>query len=86
MRSGQLIGGKVATPVREMLSSDIYNGVVFHCEDEDHAEITRLAALVLRNRNHYSYRTARRGNKLIVYKDEFNFEPFTFDVEIERNH
>lgn len=84
MKTGQKIGGKVATPVREMLSSDVYNGVVFHCEDGEHAERTRIAALILRTRNNYSYKTARRGDRLIVYKDEFNYEPVTFDVEIER--
>lgn len=80
MRAGQLVGGKVATPVREMLSSDIYNGVVFKCDDVKAAERTRTAALVLRGRNRYEYRTRRCGNNLIVYKGEDTEEPMYFSV------
>lgn len=81
MRPGQKVGGKVATPVREMLSSELYNGVIFECNDGRAAERTRTAALVLRGRNQYDYHTRRRGNKLIVYKGEDIDEPNYFTVD-----
>ena len=34
MKKGELKGGKIATPVRDMLASDVFNGVVFRCSDE----------------------------------------------------
>lgn len=80
MRPGQLVGGKIATPVRDMLSSSIYNGVVFECEDAKAAERTRTAALVLRGRNNYDYHTRRSGKNLIVYKGDDTEEPLYFHV------
>ena len=84
MKKGQLKGGKIATPVRDMLSSEVYNGVVFHCEDNQHAETTRLAALILRGRNNYTFNTHRNGKDLIVYKDGWDYEPQTFGVDISK--
>lgn len=69
MKKGELRGGRVATPIREMLASNIYDGVIFHCDNVRSAESTRIAALVLRERNGYDYHTARRDNDLIVYRD-----------------
>lgn len=75
MRVGQIIGGKIATPVRNMLQSTVYNGVIFHCEDVKHAETTRTAALTLRLRNDYNYKTHRHGSDLIVYKHDDMEDP-----------
>ena len=84
MKKGELKGGKIATPIRDMLSSEIYNGVIFRCDNVEAAEVTRITALVLRERNHYDYRTSRRGDDLIVYKD-FEFgEACFFEVDIRR--
>lgn len=85
MRKGQLKGGKVATPIREMLDSPVYNGVVFHCEDERHAETVRFDALVLKWRCEYDIHTAKRGSNLIVYKDGWEYEPENTDVVIFRD-
>lgn len=70
MRAGQKIGGKIATPIRQMLSSDEYNCVVFRCGTVEHAENTRVAALILKLRNNYDIRTSRRDGDLYVYRDE----------------
>jgi len=69
-RKGTRPGGKISTPIREMLDSDIYNGVVFHCEDPEHAEATRISALVARQRDRALFRTSRMGNDLVVYTSE----------------
>ena len=84
MRAGQQKGGKVATPVRTMLSSLNYNGVAFHCEDAKHAETIRMDALMLAHRNNYDISTTKRGSRLIVYKDGWKDEPCIFDVDISR--
>ena len=81
MRSGQLVGGKIATPIREMLSSPLYNGVIFHCGSRERAEATRDAALVLKHRNKYDYRTKRNGNDMIVYVGGIDDDIEGFDVD-----
>lgn len=85
MRAGQLVGGKIATPIRDMLSSDLYNGVIFHCGSRERAESTRDAAIVLKHRNDYEYRTKRNGNDMIVYVGgiDDDIDGFMFDVDIE---
>lgn len=64
------IGGPVANPIREMLDSLYKDGVIFDCSNEKRAETTRYAALMLKQRNGYSYKTMRRGNTLTVYKND----------------
>ena len=82
MRAGQLKGGKVATPIRDMLSSELYNGVIFHCGTRERAETTRVAALVLKGRNKYEYRTRRNGTDMIVYKGGLDDDIEGFDVNL----
>ncbi len=77
-------GGKLATPIRDMLMSPEYNGVVFHCEDKKHAESSRYAALMLKWRYKYDLKTARRGSDLIVYKEGWDYEPENMEVTITR--
>lgn len=86
MKKGELKGGKIATPIREMLASDVYNGVIFHCDSVEAAEVTRITALVLRGRNNYEYKTSRRGDDLIVYTnfDIFEDESCFFEVNNRR--
>ena len=83
---GMLQGGKLATPIREMLNSKRYDGVVFHCDDPQHAEAIRISVLILRNRNGYSYKTRRRDNDLYVYKGNPDYyyptESNTFGVVV----
>lgn len=86
LRSGQIVGGKIATPVREMLSSRTYNGVIFQCESPEHAETTRTAALTLKLRNDYDIKTSRKGSNLIVYKDNGIDYPHMFRVDIPKEH
>lgn len=74
----------MATPVREMLSSLLYNAVAFHCEDGKHAETIRMDALMLAKRNNYSLKTAKRGKRMIVYKNGWQDDPCNFDVTITR--
>ena len=81
MRTGKLLGGKIANPVREMIASEVYNGVIFRCGSPEHAETTRTAALTLKLRNDYSIKTNRRGGDLIVYKDDGIDYPNFFAVD-----
>lgn len=82
MKKGELKGGKIATPIREMLDSPFYNGVIFRCRDVKQAETTRMAALILRGRYHYDYRTSRKSNNLVVYKGSDIEEPSWFGVQL----
>jgi len=75
-----LKGGKIATPIREMLDSVIYNGVVFKCNDDRAVETVRMAALMLKKRNGYEYHTTKRDKNLVVYKGCDTDEPMWFDV------
>lgn len=70
MRSGHKLGGPVADPIREMLDSNKTEGVIFDCPNEKKAENTRYAALMLKRRNGYSYKTMRKGERLTIYKDD----------------
>lgn len=70
MRTGQKIGGPVANPIREMINSNFRDGVIFECPHEKKAINTRFAALVLKNRNGYDYKTKLRGKTVTVYKPE----------------
>lgn len=70
MTAGHKIGGPVADPIREMLSSNRKEGVIFECQNDHKAENTRYAALMLKRRNDYAYRTMRKGNMLTVYKED----------------
>ena len=70
MIAGQKVGGPVATPIREMLDSNHKDGVIFECQDDHKAENARYAALMLRRRNDYSYKTMRKGSRLTVYKED----------------
>lgn len=81
MKKGELKGGKIATPVREMIGSPLYNGVRFHCDNERAAEGVRMAALMLRKRNGYDIRTTKRGSSMVVYKGPDTDEPEWFDVD-----
>lgn len=74
MIAGNKIGGPVANPIREMLGSKNNDGVIFSCKDQHKAENTRYAALMLKRRNGYSYRTMRKENTLMVYKN--NVDPY----------
>lgn len=76
-------GGKVATPIREMLGSLMHNCVEFSCEDDEHAETIRMDALMLARRNNYDISTHRYGSTLMVYKDyyaQYNPSPIHVDV------
>lgn len=79
MKKGELRGGKIATPIRKMLDSELYNGVIFRHDDVRAAETTRMAALMLRNRNNYDIHTTKRGNDIVVYKGSDTEEPMWFD-------
>lgn len=70
MMAGNKIGGPIANPIRDMLDSSYRDGVIFECASDKRAETIRYAALMLKHRNGYSYKTMRRGNKLTVYKDD----------------
>lgn len=82
MKKGELKGGKIATPIREMLATKLYNGVMFCCENAGAAEKVRMAALMLKKRNGYSYHTTKRGNSLVVYKGRDTDEPRWFMRDI----
>ena len=81
MRPGKLLGGKIANPVREMLASEVYNGVIFHCSSPEHAETTRIAALTLKLRNDYQIKTNRKDSDIIVYKNDGIDYPNFFAVD-----
>lgn len=70
MKAGHKTGGPVADPIREMLDSGRKEGVIFECPDDHKAENTRYAALMLRRRNDYAYKTMRKGKTLTVYKED----------------
>lgn len=72
MSPGQKVGGPVANPIREMLDSKYRDGVIFECDTDEKAETTRYAALMLKRRNGYSYKTTRKANRLTVYKDDID--------------
>lgn len=82
MRSGQLIGGPIATPIRDMLKDDRIGSVIFHCEDISVAANTQAAAGMLRYRNDYKYRTRRRGNTVTVYKGIDPLEGRAIEVNV----
>lgn len=67
MTTGKKLGGPVANPIRQMLDGKA-DGVIFTCDDAKAAETTRYAALMLKRRNGYSYKTMRKDNQLTVYK------------------
>lgn len=67
---GRKLGGPIADPIREMLSDRHCEGVIFDCSDFKDAENTRYAAIMLKHRNGYSYKTMRRENVLTVYKTD----------------
>ena len=81
MHAGKILGGKIATPVREMISSRDFNGVIFRCSSPKHAETTRTAALTLKLRNNYDIRTSRKGSDLIVYKGDGIDYPHMFSID-----
>lgn len=84
MNKGRAIGGPICDPIRDMIRSRLYDGVIFHCKDDEKAERTRTTALLLKRRNGYDYRTMRRGNRLFVYKGEYDPDTFeSFDVVVE---
>ena len=53
MRKGSHPGGKVSSPIRELVKTNKHSKVIFICEDEDRAESVRLSALAVRRRNKY---------------------------------
>ena len=74
MNPGTKIGGPIATPIRTMLTEKHHDGVIFECDNSKRAETTRYAAIMLKRRNDYTYKTKRLDNNLIVYKDDV--DPF----------
>ena len=84
MIRGDKIGGKVATPIRAMLESKVYNGVAFLCQSDEDVETVRQAAIMLRKRNGYLYYTTKRGLSLVVYKCEDTEEPNWRVVKYDR--
>lgn len=70
MTTGMKLGGPVANPIRTMLDGKNHEGVIFECDSEKRAETTRYAAIMLKRRNGYDYRTSRRGNDLLVYRND----------------
>ena len=83
MRAGNKIGGPIANPIREMLNSSNKDGVIFSCSSDHKAENTRYAALMLKRRNGYSYRTMRKNNTLMVYKN--NVDPYEMHGTLKVN-
>lgn len=69
MNPGHKLGGPIANPIREMLDSGWKEGVKFRCENDESAERCRYAALMLKRRNRYSYKTTRNGSVLTIYKE-----------------
>ena len=84
MRKGVLPGGKISTPVRAMLASELYNAVIFQCDSPKDAEKTRFAALAVRRRGDYDFRTCRRGNDLIVYVDDGRYDPLAITRDLRK--
>lgn len=66
-----------------MLDSKQWNGVTFNCRDEEQAEKTRIAALILKKRCDYEYKTRRRGRDLTVYTCHPDKLPTTFCVDLK---
>lgn len=70
MNLGHKLGGPIADPIREMVESNWKEAVIFNCSSDQKAETSRYAALMLKRRNGYSYKTMRKGNVLTVYKED----------------
>ena len=70
MNTGKKVGGPIANPIREMLGSSKTDGVIFNCYSVEKAENTRSAAIMLKHRNDYTYKTTRKGKTLTVYKPD----------------
>lgn len=70
MNTGKKVGGPIANPIREMLESSKTDGVIFNCYSVEKAENTRCAAIMLKHRNNYNYKTTRNGKILTVYKPD----------------
>lgn len=84
MNKGVPIGGTMATPIRNMLKSREFNGVMFRCGTEERAERARNAALIFKRRNNYDYKTSRTSTNLLVYKgdnDPFTRKHFSVDLK-----
>ena len=64
---GKKYGGKISTPIREMMANKNIDGVIFHCEDPEHAESVRISALTAKTRDKFDFHTTRMGDNLIVY-------------------
>ncbi len=83
MRTRKQIGGKIATPIRDMLDNSDFNGVIFKFENAKKVENGRYAALMLKHRNDYNYKTKKDGSDLLVYlpeADPFDLKAFTVDM------
>jgi hypothetical protein len=72
VNTGKQTGGPIANPIREMIGSSKIDGVIFKCPTIRKAENTRCAAIMLKRRNDYQYKTTRKGNILTVYKPEID--------------
>lgn len=81
--NGRRGGGPIADPIREMVADPECDGAVFHCEDVKQAENTRYAAIMLKHRNGFSFKTTRRGHVLIVYKNDA--DPFEMRNPISKS-
>ena len=62
-------GGKYATPIRNMLKDNNLDGIIFQCDDADHAESVRVCTLVLKERNGYDYKTSVHKNLAMIFKE-----------------
>ena len=84
MKRGEHPGGKITTPIRELMKSEVFNGVIFICDSPEAAESTRLAALAVRRRNGFKeLHTTRRADRIMVYKDDGDLDPATFEVNLK---
>ncbi len=77
-------GGKIVTPIREAMTDDGIDGVIFHCKNRNDAEKVRISSIIVKHRNAYDFKTHRIGADLIVHKPEVDiFEnPTYIDADI----
>lgn len=83
MSSKGQTGGPIANPIRTMLGSKSCDGVRFNCYSEKKASNTRFAAIMLKRRNGYKYKTTINDNILTVYKEDA--DPFELHSPIKVN-
>ena len=61
-------GGKIISPIREVMDMEDVDGIAFKCRDKRHAEQTRMSSLVAKNRNNMSFKTHVKDEWLFICK------------------